>query len=113
MSALTPLQRTTLSDIGTGSVYQRRFGSGSMAARETPEQAMLSALQEIMRDYENVDISHVDFRVRAARVASGAITKACSASEGFPQPQRRDGKEPCGECRLPVGETCDICGASA
>lgn len=34
---------------------------------------------------------------------------ACS----FPQPRRQDGKEPCGECRLPAGETCDICGASA
>lgn len=32
-------------------------------------------------------------------------------SEGFPQPLRRDGKEPCGECRLQKGETCDICGA--
>jgi hypothetical protein len=31
--------------------------------------------------------------------------------EQFPQPQRRDGKEPCGECRLRSGETCDICGA--
>jgi len=31
----------------------------------------------------------------------------------FPQAQRCDGKEPCGECRLPVGETCDICGAVA
>lgn len=34
-------------------------------------------------------------------------------ADPFPQPQRRDGKEPCGECRLPVGETCDICGATA
>lgn len=33
--------------------------------------------------------------------------------EPFPHPRRRDGKEPCGECRLPAGETCDICGASA
>ncbi|WP_192258606.1 hypothetical protein [Mesorhizobium caraganae] len=31
----------------------------------------------------------------------------------FPSPQRRDGKEPCGECRIQPGETCDICGASA
>lgn len=34
-----------------------------------------------------------------------------AVGEPFPQPQRRDGKPPCGECRLPVGETCDICGA--
>lgn len=32
---------------------------------------------------------------------------------GFPQPSRKDGGEPCGECRLPAGETCDICGAVA
>jgi len=32
--------------------------------------------------------------------------------EPFPKPKRRDGKEPCGECHLPIGETCDICGAS-
>ena len=29
----------------------------------------------------------------------------------FPQPRRKDGEEPCGECHLQVGETCDICGA--
>lgn len=29
----------------------------------------------------------------------------------FPQPVRRDGQAPCGECRLKTGETCDICGA--
>jgi hypothetical protein len=33
------------------------------------------------------------------------------AKAEFPQPQRRDGKEPCGECHLQVGEVCDICGA--
>lgn len=31
--------------------------------------------------------------------------------DSFPQPSRRDGKEPCGECHLQPGETCDICGA--
>lgn len=31
--------------------------------------------------------------------------------EGFPQPARRDGLAPCGECRLNAGEVCDICGA--
>jgi len=29
----------------------------------------------------------------------------------FPKPQRRDGEPPCGECRLALGEVCDICGA--
>ena len=31
--------------------------------------------------------------------------------EAFPQPQRKDGGEPCGECYVRPGETCDICGA--
>lgn len=25
--------------------------------------------------------------------------------------RRKDGKKPCGECRIKAGETCDICGA--
>ncbi len=32
----------------------------------------------------------------------------------FPQPDlNRASKEPCGECRLRPGETCDICGAAS
>ena len=31
--------------------------------------------------------------------------------EPFPQPSRKDGGEPCGECHIQAGETCDICGA--
>ncbi len=31
--------------------------------------------------------------------------------EPFPQPRRKDGGEPCGECHIQPGETCDICGA--
>lgn len=30
----------------------------------------------------------------------------------FPKPQRKDGGEPCGECHIQPGETCDICGAA-
>ena len=45
-------------------------------------------------------------------VVRGAQART-TAAEPFPQSQRRDGKEPCGECRLPKGETCDICGAAA
>lgn len=33
------------------------------------------------------------------------------ADEPFPQPGRKPGGEPCGECHLSPGETCDICGA--
>jgi len=29
----------------------------------------------------------------------------------FPQPRRNDGGKPCGECRIQLDETCDICGA--
>ena len=32
--------------------------------------------------------------------------------ERFPQPGRKDGEMPCGECHLKPGETCDICGAT-
>ena len=34
------------------------------------------------------------------------------ADEQFPQPQRKDGGEPCGECHIHPGETCDVCGAT-
>lgn len=36
-----------------------------------------------------------------------------AAVEEFPQPSRKDGGEPCGECHIQPGETCDICGATA
>jgi len=32
-------------------------------------------------------------------------------ADKFPQPQRKVGGEPCGECHIQPGETCDICGA--
>lgn len=44
---------------------------------------------------------------------NGSMVKSEDTGESFPKPQRRDGKDPCGECRLPIGETCDICGAVA
>lgn len=34
-----------------------------------------------------------------------------SVQEPFPQPERKDGGEPCGECRIQPEETCDVCGA--
>ncbi len=39
--------------------------------------------------------------------------EAAGQGETFPQPSRKDGGEPCGECHLQPGETCDICGAVA
>jgi len=39
------------------------------------------------------------------------IEIADAISEPFPQPRRKDGETPCGECHLRPGETCDICGA--
>lgn len=33
-------------------------------------------------------------------------------AEPLPQPGRRDGLPPCGECHLNPGETCNICGAT-
>jgi hypothetical protein len=35
-----------------------------------------------------------------------------ASEEPFPQPSRKDGGEPCAECHLQLGETCDICGAT-
>ena len=37
--------------------------------------------------------------------------KTAPPAEEFPQP-RRVGEDPCGECHIQPGETCDICGAS-
>lgn len=64
-------------------------------------------------------------RVRGYRIGtiyegySGSYAEPCAADiyerpeEPFPQPSRKDGGEPCGECRIPPGDTCDICGAVA
>lgn len=50
----------------------------------------------------------VAYAVDPRMVATGQ-----EGGEPFPQPQRKDGGIPCGECRLQAGETCDICGAIA
>jgi hypothetical protein len=34
------------------------------------------------------------------------------SGQTLPKPGRNDGGEPCGECHLQPGETCDICGAA-
>lgn len=39
------------------------------------------------------------------------MSESTSTEEPFPQPQQNLGGEPCGECHLQSGETCDICGA--
>jgi hypothetical protein len=54
----------------------------------------------------------VKYFIQADEEQQAAIWREISKRQ-FPKPQRREGKEPCGECRLPVGEVCDICGASA
>lgn len=53
--------------------------------------------------------------LRNARATFSRLTAAeKKGGEPFPQPDRnRKGKEPCGECHIQPGETCDICGASA
>lgn len=52
-------------------------------------------------------------QLRATRAALSGASIPASQQEAFPQPERnRAGKEPCGECRIQPGETCDICGAS-
>ncbi|GAA5662619.1 hypothetical protein Brsp07_01089 [Brucella sp. NBRC 14130] len=41
------------------------------------------------------------------------VTEKEAFADAFPQPSRKVGGDPCGECRLQPGETCDICGANA
>lgn len=41
-----------------------------------------------------------------------ALPLPTPAGDAFPQTKRRDGQEPCGECHIKPGETCDICGAA-
>lgn len=71
----------------------------------TPEQ-----LPEAMRYFPN----------EATERAWTRVAEPCAADiyerpdeEPFPQPSRKDGGEPCGECGIQPGETCDICGAAA
>jgi hypothetical protein len=35
-----------------------------------------------------------------------------ATTPGLPQPRRKVGELPCGECHVQPGEVCDICGAS-
>jgi hypothetical protein len=54
--------------------------------------------------------------VRLARVSSMSADDIAAAlqpsGQTLPKPGRNDGGEPCGECHLQPGETCDICGAA-
>lgn len=42
----------------------------------------------------------------------GDCDGSCTHPEPFPQPSRKNGGEPCGECHLQPNEICDICGAA-
>lgn len=54
-----------------------------------------------------------DDKFEAAEDATEVWNRRPPTSD-FPQPNRsRAGQQPCGECRLQSGETCDICGASS
>jgi len=44
--------------------------------------------------------------------AALAPAPAVPADAPFPKPTWNPDSSPCGECHLPIGETCDICGAS-
>lgn len=52
---------------------------------------------------------------RRSRILAALTPAPQPAGEAvpFPKPGRKEGGEPCGECRLQAGETCDICGAVA
>jgi len=64
------------------------------------------------------EVAYEDFdpeKMKALDKASEAFADRVpwdNEPEQFPQPSRKDGKEPCGECHIKPGEKCDICGAA-
>lgn len=74
-----------------------------------PTHEMLAALWEamILSTYDGSQAPMAGAGYDAALAAAPTPP----AQEPFPKPQRKDGGEPCGECHVQPGETCDICGA--
>lgn len=76
----------------------------------------IARLEPSIADRENYDDTRVRLHVKAEALRwvlrEIEALPPVGVGEGFPQPQRRDGKPPCGECHLRPGETCDICGAT-
>ncbi|MER9769011.1 hypothetical protein NKJ09_23435 [Mesorhizobium sp. M0189] len=68
---------------------------------------------QIIEEHEE-KIEDAATRAALSKAQAAPLPKAPidAGVEPFPQPDRnRKGKEPCGECRIRTGETCDICGA--
>ncbi len=61
------------------------------------------------REYKSPGAAKRSWNTRPTPTTTGPMPPA----DAFPQPSRKDGGEPCGECHLHPGETCDICGAIA
>lgn len=96
------------------------FGNASMQSATKTDPVDLARLQ-LMADIElHLQSARVFLTSREKMHPCGielhdelqARVTAAIQPEPFPQPQRRDGKEPCGECHLTIDETCDICGAT-
>jgi hypothetical protein len=72
---------------------------------ETPGQVLFEAMNEL----DTHEWQKNNFRFQHESEYSYA--KARPKAEPFPKPCSNIGREPCGECHLKPGETCDICGA--
>ena len=78
------------------------------ALYETDLEDRDKAVSELLEFVEEVR------RTGDTRLASMVIAVIAKAKgEQFPQPSKKTGGDPCGECHLQAGETCDICGAIA
>jgi len=87
---------------------------------DTEEMLMREAADEIERlrakaqsRYELLRECQSELRAMGATGLVETIDDALQPSgQTLPKPGRNDGGEPCGECHLQPGETCDICGAA-
>lgn len=51
---------------------------------------------------------NTDTKIEAVK---GAESELKPMLDEFPKPTYKEGRDPCGECHLHLGEKCDICGA--
>ena len=82
-----------------------------MALQMAAANELLDSLEAIIERWDTPlwkDAPNTGNYINAARLV---VAKA--KGEQFPQPSKKTGGDPCGECHLQAGETCDICGAIA
>ena len=66
---------------------------------------------EAVGEYELAETVHGEI-VRIVKRHNPLKEAIQPSGQTLPKPGRNDGGEPCGECHLQPGETCDICGAA-